>query len=226
MKMVRWVLLLALFTAAGCGSVDWFPQYVRQPTTPDRFTFVDQTDVGLSTTVTSDPITVAGLTATDAPIAVSGSNNSNSEYSINGGAFTATAGTVKNGDTVSVRHTSSSSLGAVTNTVLRIGDVNDTFTSTTVTVQIPSFTNITTNLQNVATVSDPVTVNATSGTHQVRVVNGAYSVNGADFFATTQFLGVDGSQFRLRVLSPAFGHTTSAHLFIDNTKASFSVTTQ
>lgn len=94
-------------------------------TTPDVFTFTDQTAVALSTVVESNAITVAGINAA-AAISVTGG-----EYSIGGGAFTSTAGTVTNGQTVKVRHTSSSSNSAAVNTVLTIGGVSDTFSSTT-----------------------------------------------------------------------------------------------
>ena len=95
-------------------------------TTPDSFSFSDQTNVAVSTVITSDTITVAGITGA-AAISVT-----NGEYKIGSGSFTSTAGTVNNGDTVTVRHTSSSNFSTNTDTVLTIGGVSDTFTSTTV----------------------------------------------------------------------------------------------
>lgn len=94
-------------------------------TTPDAFTFTDQTNVPVSTTITSNAITVSGINPSS-PISVAGGS-----YSINGGAFTTAAGTVNNGDTVQVQHTSSASFSTATNTTLTIGGVSDTFTSTT-----------------------------------------------------------------------------------------------
>ena len=70
---------------------------------------------------------MAGITSA-AAISVTGG-----EYAINGGSYTSDAGTVENGNTVTVRHTSSASFSTATNTVLTIGGVSDTFTSTTVT---------------------------------------------------------------------------------------------
>lgn len=94
--------------------------------TPDAFTFTDQTGVERSSTITSAPITVTGITAA-AVITVTGG-----EYDINGsGTFTSDPGTVNNGDTVRARHTSSASYSTATNTVVTIGGVSDTFTSTT-----------------------------------------------------------------------------------------------
>lgn len=95
-------------------------------TTPDAFSFTDQTDVAVNTTRTSNTITVAGITAA-ASISITGGT-----YQIGAGSFTSASGTVTNGQTVTVRHTSSASNSTATNTVLTIGGVSDTFTSTTV----------------------------------------------------------------------------------------------
>lgn len=96
-------------------------------TTPDAFTFTDQTGVAVSTTITSAAITVAGINAA-ASISVS-----NGTYDINSsGSFTASSGTVNNGDTVRARHTSSGSNSTAVDTIVTIGGVSDTFTSTTV----------------------------------------------------------------------------------------------
>jgi hypothetical protein len=96
-------------------------------TTPNAFTFTDQTGVATSTTITSAPITVTGINAT-ATVTITGGT-----YQINGtGSFVSTSGTVNNLDTITVRHTSSASNSTATNTVLTVGGVSDTFTSTTV----------------------------------------------------------------------------------------------
>jgi hypothetical protein len=90
-------------------------------TTPDQFTFSDQTGVALSTVIESAPIVVSGIN-TAASISVAGG-----EYAIStdgGGswsAYTSTAGTVNNGNWVKVRHTSSASNSTATNTTLTIG---------------------------------------------------------------------------------------------------------
>lgn len=95
-------------------------------TTPDAFSFTDQSGVARSITITSAAITVTGITAA-AAITVSGGT-----YDINGsGTFTADPGTVNNGDTVRARHTSSANYSIAVDTTLTIGGVSDTFTSTT-----------------------------------------------------------------------------------------------
>ena len=98
---------------------------VAMDTTPDPFSFVDQTNVALSSTITSAPIAVSGINS-PTPISVVGGL-----YSINGGGFTAAAGSVSDGDMIRVQQTSSSAFSTAVNTTVTIGGVSDTFTSTT-----------------------------------------------------------------------------------------------
>ena len=94
-------------------------------TTPDSFTFTDQTNVELNTTGTSNTITVSGINAAT-PISITGGT-----YSINGGSYTSVDGTVSNGNTVTVQLLSSGSYTTTTNATLTIGGVSDTFSVTT-----------------------------------------------------------------------------------------------
>ncbi|KAB2833596.1 MAG: hypothetical protein F9K48_08050, partial [Candidatus Brocadia sp.] len=93
-------------------------------TTPNPFVFIDQTDVALSTLITSNAIIVSGI---EAPAAISVTGG---EYAVDGGAFTSDASTVSNGASVVVRQTSSATAGITTDTVLDIGGVTDTFSVT------------------------------------------------------------------------------------------------
>ncbi|MEM6730006.1 MAG: hypothetical protein AAF658_00535 [Myxococcota bacterium] len=102
--------------SSGSGSSD---------ATPDDFVFVDQSDVALGEVITSNTVSITGIN-TSASISVT-----DGEYSIDGGAFTSAAGTINNNQTVAVRHTSSASINTSTNTTLSVGNVSDTFTSTT-----------------------------------------------------------------------------------------------
>ena len=98
-------------------------------TVPNNFTFIDQSGVSLSAQVTSDAVTISGI---NAPTALSVSGDGSSEYSIDGGAFTSAAGIVTNGSSVRVRHTSSEAPDTSVDTILTVGGVADTFTSTTI----------------------------------------------------------------------------------------------
>ena len=93
--------------------------------TPDPFTFLDQQGVAWGRAITSNAITVSGI-KTVAPISIEGGT-----YSVNGGDYTDEAGTVSNGDTVTVRQTSSAVFHTTTDATLTIGTVSDTFSVTT-----------------------------------------------------------------------------------------------
>lgn len=94
-------------------------------TTPDAFSFTDQTNVALSTAITSNAITVSGINAPAAISIVGGT------YSINGGAFTSSSGTVGSGASVQIKLTSSAAYSTATQATLTIGGVSDTFSVTT-----------------------------------------------------------------------------------------------
>ncbi len=98
--------------------------------TPDAFTFVDQVDVPPSTRITSAEVSFTGLTA-DTAISVSGG-----AYSIGCTDFFITEpGTITPFQSVCVRHTSAPTGSTDTNTVLTVGGVSGTFTSTTVSAE-------------------------------------------------------------------------------------------
>ena len=91
----------------GGTPADYMEYNVNEAFTPGikviQFSFTDQTGVSLNTLITSNTITVSGINAATA-ISITGG-----AYSINDGGFTIAAGTVNNGNTVSVQQTSSSS---------------------------------------------------------------------------------------------------------------------
>lgn len=100
-------------------------------TTPDQFTLTDQTGVALGTVIESNAITVSGVDAdTDVPVSITGG-----EYAVDAGAgfgaFTSAATNAQLGYQIKVRHTSSATNSAPTNTTLDVGGVTDTFTTTT-----------------------------------------------------------------------------------------------
>ena len=94
-------------------------------TVPDAFSFVDLTDVALSTLFTSNAVTINGI-ASPALISVTGG-----QYSVGVGAFTSAPGFVSNADSVRVQQTSAATPLTATNTILNVGGVADTYTVTT-----------------------------------------------------------------------------------------------
>jgi hypothetical protein len=102
---------------------NFLPETAVPDGVPDAFSFSDETNVPLSTVITSGPITVSGI---DVPVDISITGGT---YSINGAAFTAGpgVGAVVNGDSIRVRVTSSASNLTTVSAVLTIGGVSDTF---------------------------------------------------------------------------------------------------
>lgn len=96
---------------------------------PDQFTFLDQTNAELNSTLTSNSVFVKGIN-TPVSLHVEGGL-----YSINGGEFVAKDGTVKVGDSVRLQLTTSNRNNTMTQVSLSIGGVSESFSATTV----PSF---------------------------------------------------------------------------------------
>lgn len=94
-------------------------------TTPDRFLFEPRFFLAPGSIATSSTVTVTGITV-PAPIAISGG-----EYRIGSGNFTASPGTVTNGQTVTVRQTASSAFGTQSAATLTTGGFSAPFRVTT-----------------------------------------------------------------------------------------------
>ncbi|MFO1465108.1 MAG: VWA domain-containing protein [Steroidobacteraceae bacterium] len=94
--------------------------------TPDPFSFVSKTNVETATTINADPVTITGI---EAPVAISISGGG---YSVAcTGNYTSAAGSISNGQTLCVRHTSDAAYATDHVTTVTVGGVTGTFTSTT-----------------------------------------------------------------------------------------------
>ena len=182
------------------GEVEDYPAISNIDTTPDMFMFTDLTDVALSAQQISAPITVTGIN-TPSSITVA-----NGEYSINGGGFTTSMGTVNEGDLVRARHTSSSSFSTAVDTSVTIGGIFDVFTTTTEAIDTTPDMFMFTDLADVAVstqqVSAPITVSGINTSSNITVANGEYSINGGGFTANMGTVN-EGDLVRVR-------HTSSA----------------
>jgi uncharacterized repeat protein (TIGR02543 family) len=98
-------------------------------TAPDSFFFSSLSNVPLNTQYTVQT-TVSGINA-PATITVSGG-----QYKINSGSFTSSAGTVNNGDTVTVSVASPGSYLTTTSATLTIGGVSGAFSVTTLSAPV------------------------------------------------------------------------------------------
>lgn len=96
--------------------------------------FADVTGASFSTDYTSNTYTVAGLAGgISVPVTVSAGT-----YSKNGGAYTSAAGTVTNGDTITLKRTSGAADGNVVSTVLTVGGGSDTWSITNINTFNPA----------------------------------------------------------------------------------------
>lgn len=117
-------------TASGgatTGSVD---------TIPDAFAFSAQTGVPVSSTVTSAPVAISGLTGAAPLSIVEGTHSVGCT-----GTYTNVVASITNGQTVCLRHTSAARASVTTATTLTIGGVSAEFKSTTAASNRPQTAN-------------------------------------------------------------------------------------
>ena len=117
--------LLPLIAWAGLTTQTISASPTATDTTPNAFSFTDQTSVALATTITSSAVTITGISSATLCSAASGTLDKNSS-----GSF-ATSQSVANNETIRARHTSSASNSTAVNQIVTCGGVSDTFTSTT-----------------------------------------------------------------------------------------------
>jgi hypothetical protein len=203
----------------------WTPQ---PDTTPDPFTFTSQTGVALNTLVTSNTVTITGINM-PAPISISVCASVLCEYSINGGAFTTSAGTVNSGDTVALRQTSSNSFSTTTTVTLSIGGVNGTFSVTTLAADTTpdpfTFTSLIGVALNTVVTSSVVTIAGINTITPISITGGEYSISSGNFTSVPGTVN-NGDSITIRLTSSNnYFSTTSTTLTIGAVSGTFSVTT-
>ena len=109
---------------------------VTAPSAPAPGSFNPQGGAEIATVTLSNPVTVAGINWPSA-ISVTGG-----EYSINGGAYLSAPGTINNGDSVTLRLTSSASYSTRSDAVLVVGGVASAFSVTTRTPVQPAISGL------------------------------------------------------------------------------------
>lgn len=191
---------------------------------PDQFAFADATGVAPGATMTSNLLTIAGLNDAT-PISVSGGS-----FSINGGTWRTHSGYAYNGDTVRVQHTAAATHATRTDTVLTVGGVSDTFSSTTRAADtVPdafAFASRSNVARGVETISDEIVVSGIDAPAPIGVAGGSYSVDGGAFTAAAGTIA-NGQRVRLRhVSSSAFATATTTTLTIGGISAGFTSTTE
>jgi len=207
---------------------NWFFNNIRNGAAdiiPDVFTFVDQTNVPLNLAIISDGITITGINSS-AAISVT-----NGEYSINGGAFTSNNGVVNNGNAVRVRHTSAVTISTPTDTLLDIGGITDTFTSTTSAIidtvpNVFSFTDETGLETTNIVVSNTIVVSGITSAAAISVVSGEYRINLGSFTSVASTVNNDDSVVLRHTSSINFSTPIRTTLTIGGESATFTSTTK
>ena len=105
---------------------------IAADTTPNSFTFTDQSAAAANTLVYSNIITIAGIN-TSVTASISGNS---AEMQVNSGSYTSSNQTISVGDTIRLRMTSSATAGATVNTTLTVGGTSDTWSVTTTTATL------------------------------------------------------------------------------------------
>jgi serine protease len=128
-------------TISNCGAgildidaaLNYIDNLATVDTIPDAFSFTNQSNVTPGSIVASNTVTITGINAA-ANVAIDGG-----EYSIDGGAFTSTAGSINNNQTIQVRQTASASRFTSGTAVLMVGGFTENFTIRTVGINVPNF---------------------------------------------------------------------------------------
>ncbi|MGI9213425.1 MAG: hypothetical protein ACR2HF_13215, partial [Methylococcaceae bacterium] len=191
---------------------------------PDPFQFPAQGGLAFGVSVWSQPVIISGL-GVATPIRIQGG-----EYALNGGAFTAEAGMVNNGDAVQVRLNTQTSYGAIATATLTVGDFSADFTATTRTADITpdAFTLGTFDgvALNQPVLSIPFAVSGLEIAVPISVVAGAYAVNDGAF-TDQAALVQNGDAVQVRVIAASqYTTTTQATLRLGDAEATLTATTQ
>ena len=193
------------------GVIDtWSVTTLPADTTPNAFTFTDQTDVARSTLITSNSIAIGG-TNTTTPVSVSGSGSP--QISIAGGAWV-TSGNITNGQTLAVRLTSSAAWSTGLTATITVGSVSDTWAVTTLgndtTPDAFTFADLTDVALNTLSTSSAITIVGLTGTASVSVTGASgspqISVNGGAW-ATSSTI-TNGQTLAVRLTSANANVTT------------------
>lgn len=196
---------------------------LAEDTTPDAFSFTPVTGATVSTVYTSNTITVAGIN-TATPISITGGT-----YSINGAAYASASGTVTNGQTVSVRLTSSGSFSTAASAILTIGGVSGTYTVTTeaadTTPAAFNFTDVTgADISSVVT-SNSITPTGYNSAAAISITGGEYSIDAGAFTSSPGTIS-PGSSVRVRLTSSdSYSTAVNAVLTIGGVSDTFTATT-
>lgn len=219
----RTFLTLGLISLVACGGGGGGGTKEPDPDTiPNAYSYTATTNAELSAVITSAPVTISGInTATQVSI-------TGGEYSVNGGAFTSVAGTVTNGQSITIRLTAPAANSTSASAQLNVGSVVGTFTVTTKPDSTPdafSFTAQTNAALNTEYTSSAITVAGIDTAVPVSITGGEYSINGGAFTSAAGTASVNNT-VRVKATSSDDNDATQAVVVtIGGVSATYSITT-
>ena len=217
--------LIAVLTACGGGgggNDDGTPPLVSD-TTPDSFTFTAVTNADVDAVVESNSITVDGINAA-ATISITGG-----EYKVASGDYFTSNSTVTDGQSVTVRLTTTENGNQTSEATLTIGGVSSTFIVTTrpddTTPDTFSFPAVTGVAVETLTTSEAITISGVNTAAAISITGGEYSIaNGA--YTSANGTVTNDQTVSVRLTSSTDTNTeTQAVLTVGELSAHFSVTT-
>lgn len=187
-------------------------------TAPDAFSFTAQTEVELSTQVSSNEVTISGVSIATSVMVTGG------EYSIDGGEFTDSDGLINTGQTLVLRQISSADPETTTEVSVTIGEVSETFS--VMTEGKFTFEGFTGAALNARLQSHIVVTSDIGDSTPINIVNGEYSIDQGPFISDAGFID-NGQAVRIRTNAGAdYNVTTTARLNIGDSWGLLNVTTK
>jgi hypothetical protein len=189
----------------------------------DIFTFADVLGAEYSDVYESNPILVNGINI-PAPISISGTG----QYKVNDGAWTSTSGTVSQGDSVTVRLTSSATENTTVSTTLTIGCRSDAFSVTTKdeTPVAFSFTAVTNAEISTLYASNIVTITGITGLVDISIVGGEYRINGGAWTSAAGTITNGQTAQVRRTSSASYSTLVAATLTVGTVSGAYNITTR
>ena len=190
-------------------------------TTPNAFTFLDQTNVAAGANVVSNGVYILGIEA-PVPISITGGT-----YSIGcQGPYVSTNGTVTNGQSVCLLVQSPANYGSSTTAILDVNGVTGSFTVSTAppdtTPDAFSFTSRSDLAQGAVAQSTAITISGTNSPAPVSIAGGEYSLGCNGTF--TSAAGTIAPAQTVCVRNTVGASTTTTTLTIGGVNGTFSST--
>lgn len=194
--------------------------------TPDAFAFDAQTGAVAGAAVTSNTVTITGVSPA-APISVAGG-----EYRIDDGPFTNAPGTIAAGSKLTLRMLAPSAPGATATMTVTVGTFAAAFqvsTAATVPDTTPeafAFDAVAAAAPATAVTSNTVTIRGINTAAPIAIVGGEYRINGGAFTSASGTVNA-GDMVNVRLTSAASaGAKVTATLTVGGVSAAFDVTTR